>query len=263
MLLVSWRTLRLCYCLFAVAAAACPLAAFADVIESSASHGSREVEMFAAIDAGELDVVLIPRDSKRMTLQVKNKTDKPLAVRLPHAFAGVPVLAQIGPLGGPFGGGALGGPFGGGGGGGGGAPQAVGSGFPAPGGFAPGGIMNIPAGKVVKVKRESVCLEHGKPEPGPRVEYRIARLETVSDDPAVRELLAKFAQSGGDQRIAQIAAWHLANGMTWEQLSALTIKQFNGKHRPQFSREEIAAAKKAVASLPSRQKPKEESLSRR
>jgi hypothetical protein len=51
MLLVSRRMLRLCCCLFAFAAA-CPFAAFADVIEPSASHGSREVEMFAAIDAG-------------------------------------------------------------------------------------------------------------------------------------------------------------------------------------------------------------------
>lgn len=204
----------------------------------------REVELFAAIESGDVDVVLIPRDSKKVTIQVANKTDKPLTVRMPEAFAGVPVLAQLFP---PPGGGGGGGLFPGGGGGG--APQALG--VPGGGGANPlfGGVMNIPPGKIVKVKRPAVCLEHGKPEPGPRIAYRIAPLEEATSASGVRELLAQYPLDRSNQRIAQLAAWHLANGMSWKQLDALKTKHINRQVTRQFSREEIIQASHVVKSL--------------
>lgn len=251
--------------------------ALGDAKIESARHGARRVALFDAIDAGDVEAILIPRDSRRVTIQVRNKTDRPLAVQLPKAFAGVPALAQIGfPGGGP--GIGLGLP---GGGGGGGAPQALGGGFPGggnpaaggPGVFGgpgifggPAGFMNIPPGKVVKVKRSSVCLEHGKAEPGPKHAYRIAPLEEVTGDAGVRELLALFACDRYPQRVAQIAAWHLANDMSWKELAGLTIKRFNGRRVPRFSREEIRAAQRLVGVLPSQRKrnsDKSDSLSRR
>ena len=54
------------------------------------------VDMFASMLAGDIDVKLIPKDATEATLVFKNKTKKPLAIRLPEAAAGVPVLAQIG-----------------------------------------------------------------------------------------------------------------------------------------------------------------------
>lgn len=55
-----------------------------------------EVEMFAAMDGGEIDVKFIPLDASEANLVVKNLTDKPLKIRLPEAFAGVPINAQMG-----------------------------------------------------------------------------------------------------------------------------------------------------------------------
>src|SRR5690349_19310689 len=58
------------------------------------------VEMFAGMKAGDIDVKLIPKDDTESRVMIKNNTKRPLNVRLPDAFAGVPVLAQIGGLGG-------------------------------------------------------------------------------------------------------------------------------------------------------------------
>src|SRR5947208_15417894 len=64
--------------------------------EGAAPRGeAAEVELFAGIDAGKVEAIVIPRDSKRVTLQLKNKTAGPLAIRLPEAFAAMPVLAQF------------------------------------------------------------------------------------------------------------------------------------------------------------------------
>jgi hypothetical protein len=52
------------------------------------------VEMFAAIEKGDIEVKLIQKDSTECRVTIKNKTKKPLNVKLPEAFAGVPVLAQ-------------------------------------------------------------------------------------------------------------------------------------------------------------------------
>lgn len=222
--------------------------AWADVFDDQPSDGAREVELFAAIEAEDVDAVMIPRDSRRATLQIKNNTEQPLAIRLPHAFAGVPVLAQQGL-----------GLFGNPGGGGGGAPQALGMGFPGGGqglnGLlgGPGGVMNVPPGKVLKVKRKSVCLQYGNPEPGPRVAYKIVPLKTVSSDESLSEMLAVLGYDGLDQRVAQIAAWHFANGMSWEQLAGLTVRHFNGSRSPRFSAAEIRAAQQLAGLLPSQQ----------
>ncbi|RMF86799.1 MAG: hypothetical protein D6741_21435, partial [Planctomycetota bacterium] len=88
------------------------------------------VDMFKAIEAGQIEVQLIPKDSTECRVIVKNKTDKPLTVGLPQAFAGVPVLAQagLGGLGGELGG-YGGGGYGGGGYGGRGGGQGFGGGF--------------------------------------------------------------------------------------------------------------------------------------
>lgn len=228
---------------------------WAGVFADKPDYGSEEVEFFAAIDAKEIDATMVPNDSRKVTLQIKNNTERPLAIRLPHAFAGVPVLAQFGlpPLGGP------------GGGGGGGSSQALGMGFPGGGGGGgnpfggPGGIMNVPPGKVITVKRKSVCLEHGKPDPGPRIPYQIVPLETVSDDASLAEMLFVLGHDELDQRVAQIVAWRLANDMSWEELAGLTIKHLNGRRTPRFTTAEIRAAMQFTAALPSQQEDKERS----
>ena len=56
------------------------------------SHGE-QIDLFAAMKQGQIDVQFIPQDENHGRLLVTNKTDKPLSVKLPDSFAGVPVLA--------------------------------------------------------------------------------------------------------------------------------------------------------------------------
>ena len=61
--------------------------------EDKSLPGER-VELFAAMEAHQVDVQLIPKNAKQATVIIRNRTDKPLSIQLPEAFAGLPVLAQ-------------------------------------------------------------------------------------------------------------------------------------------------------------------------
>ena len=61
------------------------------------SDAPETVEFFAAVAAGDVEAKLIPRDSRRATVWIENKTDQPLIIRMPVAFAGIPALAQMFP----------------------------------------------------------------------------------------------------------------------------------------------------------------------
>ena len=67
----------------------------ADDAEDAAT--AKSVELFAAMQAKEIDVKFIPKDDHEARVIIKNNTKQPLTVRLPEAFAGVPVLAQRAP----------------------------------------------------------------------------------------------------------------------------------------------------------------------
>ncbi|MBX3411403.1 MAG: hypothetical protein KF708_01705 [Pirellulales bacterium] len=200
----------------------------------------KSVELFSAIEQGDLEVELIPRDSTQARLMIHNKTGEALNVKLPETFAGVQVLAQIG--GGIGGGGNRGGgggggqSFGGGMGGGG-----FGGGGMGGGGFG-GGQFNVAPERVGEVKVRCVCLEHGKDEPRPKMHYELRPLDTVNDDPRLRVLMREFGKGELDQRATQAAAWHIANGMSWEELAAKEIKRANGTREPYFSPEEMQTA---------------------
>ena len=83
---------------------------------------------------GLVNVRFIPNDSRSAQIIVTNRSRKPLTLRLPHAFAGVPVAAQMGMggMGGGMGGmrGGMGGGMGGMGGGMGGQAMGGGGGRP-------------------------------------------------------------------------------------------------------------------------------------
>ncbi|HMO16043.1 MAG TPA: hypothetical protein PKA83_18125, partial [Pirellulaceae bacterium] len=64
------------------------------------NKGYEQVELFQAIENGDITVRLIPKDSTVCTVIVENNSDKPLSVQMPEVFAGVPVLAQAGNIGG-------------------------------------------------------------------------------------------------------------------------------------------------------------------
>ncbi|MEX2114818.1 MAG: hypothetical protein WD845_16615 [Pirellulales bacterium] len=186
------------------------------------------IDLFDAIDANVVDARLIHRDATEANVLITNKTDKPLTVRLPDAFAGVPVLAQRGGGGGGRGGGGSNTS----------SQQSTGGGMGG-GGMGGMGMMNIAPEKVAKLKVTTVCLEHGKKEPRPGIPYEIKPLETVTTQPGVKELLTALGRERVSQRAAQAAAWHLANDMSWEQLANKRIVHLNGTTEMWFSPQEV------------------------
>jgi hypothetical protein len=209
------------------------------------------VDMFDAIKAGKVAVKMIPKDSTQARVLVTNKTKQPLNVRLPGAFAGVQILAQVGGRAGGMGGmgGGMAQPMGGGMGGmGGGGMGGMGGGAGGGGGMFAipaermGEFFNVPAEKMVDFKVPCVCLEHGKPEPRSTMTYEIRPLETVSDKPAVREVCEMLGRGLLNQRAAQAAMWHLNNNLSWEELAAKQIERADGSSYPYFTSAEMTQA---------------------
>lgn len=228
---------------------------------------AEEVDLFKGMESGQLKVKLIPQNALGGNVLIENTTDKPLTVKLPQAAVGVPKhLAQFG---GGFGGGGQGG-FGGGGGlgggglGGGGGQQQTGGGFGGgglggggqggfgggggQGGFFGGGAASIPPEQVGSIPFNSVCLQHGKPEPSVKSEYVLVPVEKFSDDPVLHQLLAAVGTGKVDTQAAQAAAWHLTDKMSWDQLANKAVQHTGGvAPTPYFSQAQLAGAQALLA----------------
>lgn len=208
---------------------------------------ARKVELFEAMEAGEVEVKLIARDSTGGNVLIENKTGEPLSVQLPEAFVGVQVFKQIGGIG-PGGGltglggttgvgltgqtgyGAAAGiaqPFGGGMG-----MMGMGMGMPGMMGM---GFYSIPPESVARIPYRSVCLAHGKPEPSPNKTYQMVRVESFTNDPVLAQLITLLNDPKIDQHALQAATWHITDGMSWQQLAAKRADELGIAPRPYFS----------------------------
>ncbi len=193
------------------------------------------VELFDAISDGQVKVEVIAKDATRANLIFRNQTKQPLRLRIPNAFAGVPVLAQRGGGGGGFGGG------------GGGGQQSFGGGGGMMGGGG-GGFFHVAPEAMRKATITTVCLEHGKKDPNPRVAYELQPIDSVTQDPRVHEVCKLLGYGKLDQQTAQAAAWHLTDGLTWEQLAQkIKIRHLNGTSEMFFSPQQVAVAARTVA----------------
>jgi hypothetical protein len=221
---------------------------------TSASAPSGVPDLFEAEERQLVSVKYIPNDAKSAQIIVTNRTRRPLTLRLPVAFAGVPVLAQMGGMGG-MGGGNQGGFAAGGIGGG---PQTTGgggmggqgmNGMGGGGmGMGGGGAFSIPPERSRTFRVPTVCLEYGKREPSSRMPYKLTRPETFSSDPKLAVVLESLGRGELPQKVAQAAAWHIANGLTWEKLAAEKIDHAGGiPDEPYFSQAELVAAHRVVA----------------
>jgi hypothetical protein len=199
---------------------------------------TESIKMFAGIKAGQIEVKFIPKDSTQGRIFIKNNTDKPLRVELPKSAGAVQILAQIG--------GGMGGMGGGNRGGMGGGMQSMGMGMGGGGmrGGMGGGMFNVAPEKVAEVKVPCVCLEHGKAEPRPTATYQLQPIESVTTKPGVRELCSMLGQL--PQRVAQAAAWHLNNNMSWQQLAAKRVQRADGSSYPYFNLAELKMAMSAA-----------------
>lgn len=252
-----------------------------------------EVELFAGIKEGKIDVEMIPKDSSIATVVITNKGSQPLSIQLPDTFAGVPILAQFGPgnpglgpgvgLGqgiwpgnGQGAGQGFGQGFGQGQGigfgqGGQGGSQGLGGGFNGQGignignaqqgnlgpfgqrqgaPFAGPGFFRVEPDKPGKIRVPCVCLEHGKKEPNSRMKYKLVPLASFNSDPGVAIVCRLMACGQIGQHSAQAAAWHLANGLSWEQLAMKNRSEskYTGSI-PMFHPSELSAARQLVDEL--------------
>jgi hypothetical protein len=215
------------------------------------------VEWFAAEEAGQIEVKFIPKNATEATILLKNLTDAPVTIKLPEAFAAVPILAQgmMGGMGG-MGGGGMGGMGGGMGGGGG---QAMGGGMGGMGGGGMGGMgggmggmgggmMRIAPEKLHKLKVTTVCLEHGKPDPTPKMVYKMVPAEKFTKDARVLGVCTMLGYGMIAQNTAQAATWHLTDNLSWQELA--TKNRIESKYTgnvPWFTPFEIRQASAVVA----------------
>ena len=239
--------MRLASCAFSLIAFALvciplPQASAADPTPTrSAGEGVNRdaLDLFDAISAEKIDAKLILKDETAGRLVVTNKTRQPLTIRLPEAFAGVPVLAQFN------------------------FPnnfpnnnnnsrnsnnsnQSVGGGTNGYGNN--GGLMSIEPEKAVKIKVVAVCLEHGKREPNQYVAYEIQPLDRYTSDARLTEVVRALGRGDLDQKSAQAAAWHLANGLSWKQLAAkIGVRHIGGRTELFFTTAQLQRAQTAIS----------------
>lgn len=234
------------------------------------------IDVFAGIEQGILDVRLIPQNALGGNILIENKGPKPLNVDFPPAFIGKQVLKQF-PAGQPNNGNGNGNGLNGLAnlaGGAGGGSQVIGSGTgpggnngnangnPGANGFGNGnangnGFFSVPTDKIVRVPYRSVCLEHGKPEPAPRMTYRLGKIEEFNDDPVLAETLKIVVSGEHDPQAGQAAAWHVANKMSWKQLREKSVQHIGHPATRYFSKETLSRAQQIHETAVARAKERE------
>ena len=208
----------------------------------TAEDAVQEQLVFDAIRAGDVEVRVVPRDAHQVTVLLHNTTSRPVRIRLPGVLAAVPVGPEPGSTSSR-------------------RPQqqtqALGIGHSIPSlarktsngtrsvpEVHRGGVFSVLPGKVVRKTFKSVCLQYGIPEPGPRNKYKLAPIDEVVSNDQVSRLLGYLTPA--NQRVVQLAAWHLNNKMSWEQLGRVRIPPGNGRSNQPFQRHELEAAYQLV-----------------
>ncbi len=220
---------------------------YAAEIEAAASQqdaANPVVDLFAGMDAGDIEAKVFARDSKHVNLLLENKTKEPVLVSVPAAVGVVPVMAQFMPW-----------------------PddnqqqnqqtQKVGAtpqfpwqnggnrGQQGPWNIGAGPLFSIPPEDTVKVKLTGMCLDHGLPSPRAKLPYAIRPIHQVANCPEVAALCVMVGKGQVNREIAQLAAWHFQNELSWEDFAAMRKKVAVGI-APKYTAAELAAAKEVA-----------------
>ena len=110
-------------------------------------------------------------------------------------------------------------------------------------------FFNILPGKIVKKRFTTVCLDYGMKDPAPRIDYRLVPLTQYTSNKGVELLLSEFGKGRYSQQTAQLAAWHLANDKSWDELARVPYTRATGRRIPRYTSKDIALAKKMVAAI--------------
>lgn len=214
------------------------------------------VELFDAVDRELVDVSVIARSANNANLFITNRSAEPVSVKLPTVVGAVQVLRQLAPL--PQNNLAGNGPAGGNGQGNGQA-QPVGGGVQNRGqtngfwnvrGGNGGPLFSIPSGRTVQLPLKTVCLAYGLPDPHPKLQYRLVRIDEISDSSDLQKALTRYVAGEIDTQTAQAAAWHIKDGMSWKALAEKRVGQIAGfAGDPLFTEEELDDARHLVEAI--------------
>jgi hypothetical protein len=200
------------------------------------------IGLFDGMADGKLNVKVVAKDPFGGTIYVENPSKQPITVEFPESFVTMPILRQVG--GGGRGGAGAGGAQAGGGGLGGGGMGGGGGGFG--GGGAGGGMFSIPPENTAKLPFHSVCLEHGKADPDPTTLYKLVPVSEYTKDEQLSALITLIARNAIEPQVAQAAAWHLSNRMSWEDLAAKQSTEIGSTDQPYFTSQTLFQAQQLV-----------------
>ena len=221
--------------------------------KEAAAKQAAAAELFAAIDDGTVEARVIVRDQYHARVILRNKTDAPVALRLPDVFAARPILAQQG-----F-------PFP--------AtnqnqnqrqtqPQSVSGPMGSQGGnqgFNMGGqqnqnffgnnnnVFNIPPESVRSVSIACFCVELGKPNPRSIHPYELVKFDEVGGDATLAAVFERYARGDLDREAVQAAVWHVVNDKSWDELGKLSRKIALNAEAPIFSERQLRLARDLTA----------------
>ena len=189
---------------------------------------------------GDIDLTYLIKDEV-MKITTKEKAAENMIIKVyPVGDLVMPLNSMGGGMMGGMGGGMGGGMMGGMGGGMGGMGGGMGG---MGGGGMGGGFFNVGPEKVGKIKVTTVCLEHGKKEPNNRMVYQVVPIESFVKDANVVELCKMVGRREVPQNAAQAAVWHMANGLSWQELAAKDrVRHLDGSVEKYFSFTEMQLA---------------------
>ncbi len=202
-----------------------------------------QVKLFEGIKSQKLSVRVAPLSAYKSSVFITNLTQQPLTVKIPKAVSSVHVLKQVDPNNG-FLQGLQNNP-----------QQQTGTSQSVGGNLTPVGnnqnldiigLFTIPPEKTVRLRLQSVCLEHGKPSPSSLKKYELRPIENQVQDKALILLLKKFNPRYDDWEMMQAIAWHLSSHMDWRELAKQRKHRTVAGGVPLFSTAQLLTAKKIV-----------------
>ncbi len=107
-------------------------------------------------------------------------------------------------------------------------------------------MFSIPAEHTAKIPFHSVCLEHGKTDPDVTTNYKLVPVSQYTDNEQLAALLTLVAKSAVDPQVAQAAAWHLSNKMSWQELAAKQSTEIGSTDLPYFTQQTLFQAQQLV-----------------
>ena len=80
------------------------------------------------------------------------------------------------------------------------------------------------------------------------MKYKSVPLSSFTQKPEVIESCKMLGKGKVDQAVAQAAAWHFTDGLTWQQLvNKIGVKHINGMTEPFFTPQQVRAAMRLAA----------------